>query len=232
MALNQDKDSTLMILIELPGGKLQFDERNTDHCLVAMFNPNRLTISRSAQWKSQDAAKRDNPELQFTSAEPSTLSVELLFDTFDTPEQKKRSVRDHTDKLLHLTTIEQHGDKHRPPVCQLKWGRVGVFFQGVLQQMEQQITLFMKDGTPVRSTVKCTFKQWETNQKDSVKQNKKSADVSKTWVVKRGDSLASIAAHEYGDPRKWRPIASANGLDDPLDLRPGSTLVLPALRVS
>ena len=56
-----------------------------------------------------------------------------------------------------------------------------------------------------------------------------SADVAKVWIVKQGQSLASIAGREYGDPRKWRPIAQANGIDDPTKLRPGAILVLPAL---
>lgn len=221
----------LTILVELPGGQLQFDEKNSDCCIVAMFNPTRFTISRSAQWESQKAAKRDSPELQFTSAEPSTLSIDLFFDTYDNPNEKKQKVSDLTRKLLHLTTVESHGDKHRPPVCRLKWGAADVFFQGVLQQLEQQYTLFMEDGTPVRATAKCTFKQWRSNQDDLNKQNLLSADVAKIWVVKRGQTLASIAAYEYRDPRKWRPIAEANGIEDPLDLRPGATLVLPPLRV-
>jgi len=220
----------LTILVELPGGQLQFDERNADCCIVAMFNPNRLTLSRSAQWQSQQTAKRDNPELQFTGAEPSTLGIELFFDTYDSPTLAKQSVADYTGKLLHLTTVETHGDKHRPPVCQLKWGSCGVFFQGVLQQLEQHYTLFMEDGTPVRATARCTFRQWQTNQTDLRKQNLMSADVAKVWTVRQGQTLAAIAAQEYRDPRHWRAIADANGIDDPLKLAPGTTLVLPALR--
>jgi nucleoid-associated protein YgaU len=51
----------------------------------------------------------------------------------------------------------------------------------------------------------------------------------KTYTVKRGDTLSSIAAAEYGDPARWRPIATANRITDPLSLRPGLVLALPAL---
>ena len=64
------------------------------------------------------------------------------------------------------------------------------------------------------------------------KQNLMSSDVAKIWVVKRGQSLATIAAAEYGDSRAWRIIADANGIDNPLDLVPGSRLLLPARRVA
>jgi nucleoid-associated protein YgaU len=43
-----------------------------------------------------------------------------------------------------------------------------------------------------------------------------------------GDSLASIAFREYGDPAKWRPLAAANNIDDPIRLCVGTTLIVPA----
>jgi nucleoid-associated protein YgaU len=46
-------------------------------------------------------------------------------------------------------------------------------------------------------------------------------------VVRDGDSLQSIAYAMYGDPTRWRSIAEANGIDDPLALRRGSTLSIP-----
>jgi hypothetical protein len=214
----------LVIQVEKEGGKLQFDQ---NHVVRAMFNPNKLTFSKSANWKSQEAAKRNTPELQYTNSEPRTLSLDLFFDTYDAPGTTKRDVREETDKVLGLTTIVR--DKHRPPVCRLWWGRAGMFFQCVLQQLEQTFTLFADDGKPVRATLRCTFKEWWTNYDDFKGQSLESSDVAKQRVVKRGDSLASIAAEEYRDPRKWRAIALANHIADPLDVTPGVALRLPAI---
>jgi nucleoid-associated protein YgaU len=217
----------LTILIEKSGAKLNFDQSES---VEALFNPERLTFSKSASWKTQNAAQRDTPELQFTNSEPRSLSVDLLFDTYDSPGVTKEDVRrKYTDRLLGLTVVETHGDKHRPPVCRLSWGRVGVFFQGVLERLEQQFTMFMDDGTPVRANVKCTFKEWRTNYDDLNRQHTQSADVAKTRITKRGESLAMIAAAEYGDPRKWRPIAIVNEIENPLDLKPGTVLLIPVL---
>ena len=44
-----------------------------------------------------------------------------------------------------------------------------------------------------------------------------------------GDNLASIAYAEYGDPAHWRPLAAFNGIDDPLRLPSGRTILLPSL---
>jgi nucleoid-associated protein YgaU len=207
------------------GSKLVF---YTSASIVVQFNPNRLSFSRSASWKSQDA-KRDTPEAQFTGSEgPTTLKIDLFFDTYDSPHPIKKDVREQTNEFLNLATVD--GDKHRPPVCRLLWGSMGMFFRGVLESLEQQFTLFMEDGTPVRATLNCTFKEWRTNEEDLIIQNLQSPDVAKTWIVKRGETLHGIAALEYRNPALWRPIAIENGIDDPINLIPGSVLLIPTLR--
>lgn len=222
----------LCILVEKNGSAYQFDDEGASSTIKAMFNPNKLTFGRTVKWGDQQAAKRDNPELQFTGSDPVTITIDLLFDTYDDPDLAKDSVKDkHIDKLMRLTTVESHGDLHRPPLCRLVWGTMGMFFQGVLTQLEVSYTMFIESGRPVRATARCSFKQWIGNLSDLQKQNLMSSDVAKTRLVKRGDSLATIAAAEYGDPRVWRVIAEANGIDDPLALLPGTRLVLPARHV-
>lgn len=218
----------LTIYIEKKDGLLQFGE---DRKIEAHFNPNRLSFSKSANWSGQPAAQRDTPELQFTNSDPRTLSVEFLFDTYDRPGTKKADVRDTTNQVLSLTTVEGHGEKkHRPPVCRLVWDRAGVIFVGVVQSVEQTFTMFMDNGIPVRATVRCSFKEWRTNTEDQQRQAKESSDLVKARVSKRGDTLAAIAADEYRDPRLWRPIAIASGIEDPLNLVPGTELRVPVLR--
>jgi nucleoid-associated protein YgaU len=217
----------LQIFAEKRGAYLVFEQ---NPAISANFNPNKLVFNKSVSWQKQSAAQRDVPELQFTNAQPRTLILDLLFDTYDTPNAAKEDVRKtYTQKLFDLTTVEKHGDKHRPPVCRLSWGRVGWFFQGVLEQLEQQFTLFMENGTPVRATSRCTFKEWRTNYDDLNRQRTESSDVAKTRIVKRGETLSSIAAEEYHDPSQWRSIATENEVDDPLSLLPGTVLLIPTL---
>jgi hypothetical protein len=223
----KDDPTKLKIIPEKAGGKLVFDDKEA---ILALFNPNELSLNRSVGWQSQKAAQRDTPELQFTTSEPRSLTINLLFDTYDTPELPKADVRQkYTDKVVALTTVEKHGDKHRPPVCRLEWGNFGQVFQGVLEKLDQKFTMFMGDGTPVRATVTCTFKEWRTNSEDQKRGNRKSSDITKMKILRRGDTLSSIAAEEYLDPAKWRPIALANGIEDPLRVTPGRALVVPRL---
>ena len=194
--------------------------------IVALFNPNQITIQKTANWRLVPVAERDVPPSQFTHGEPATLSMDLFFDTYE----PGIDVRLHTQPIFHLTTVERHGQIHRPPVCQLSWGLFGVFFQGVLQSVNQRFTLFLADGTPVRATVGCIFREWRSDREEERRLKKESVDVAKTRAVRRGDTLSSIAGEEYHDPTLWRPIAEANGIDNPRALRPGQVLTIPVLR--
>ena len=80
----------------------------------------------------------------------------------------------------------------------------------------------------MRATVDVTFKQYFEPDRQS--HRLQSADFAKRHVVRRGDTLSSIAFEEYGDPALWRHIAEENGIDDPLGLAPGQVLSIPALQ--
>jgi nucleoid-associated protein YgaU len=45
--------------------------------------------------------------------------------------------------------------------------------------------------------------------------------------VQPGETLDRISARYYGDPTRWRDLALANDIEDPLGLRPGSLLSVP-----
>ena len=45
--------------------------------------------------------------------------------------------------------------------------------------------------------------------------------------VQPGETLDRISARYYGDSTKWRLLAQANGIEDPLSVRPGSLLSVP-----
>ena len=194
--------------------------------IEAYFNPNKIVLGKSVKLLPQPAKGRDVPEQQFGNGDPRTFNLDLLFDTYDNDQIPKEPVTVHTAKLDKLIVISP--DLHRPPICELWWGKWGKLFEGVLENLDHEYTLFMEDGTPVRATSKCVFKEF----RDKRDQEKHSSDIAKQRIVRRGDTLSSIAAIEYLDPGLWRPIADHNGLDDPLDLEPGMVLLLPALTVS
>jgi len=52
---------------------------------------------------------------------------------------------------------------------------------------------------------------------------------NKTYTVRKGDTLASIAQDIYHDPGRWREIANANGIREPRRLTAGTILHVPPL---
>jgi nucleoid-associated protein YgaU len=52
--------------------------------------------------------------------------------------------------------------------------------------------------------------------------------VRRAHTLVEGDSLASVAYAEYGDPAAWRAVARFNGVDDPMRCAPGTRLLLPS----
>jgi nucleoid-associated protein YgaU len=45
--------------------------------------------------------------------------------------------------------------------------------------------------------------------------------------IAAGEKLVDLAARYLGDAGRWREIATANNIDDPFALQPGSRVVIP-----
>ncbi len=58
---------------------------------------------------------------------------------------------------------------------------------------------------------------------------KKSASQKRSYVVKSGDTLASISRRFYKTSSRWKKIRDANAdkIDDPQNLKIGETLTIP-----
>lgn len=208
--------------------------------IEALFNPREISRSRSVSWDGQGTQQ------QFVSVQPATLSIELFFDTYEsraaastwaqvasfvTPANPFQTgdatdVTTLTARVANLAKVDK--ELHRPPLCTLSWGAFENIFTGVLTQVAERFTMFLPDGTPVRATLSCSFVESLTVA-EARRGELHSADVVKTWLVCRNDTLHGIAAAQYGDPRRWRHIAAANGIVNPRDLRPGTVLTIPRL---
>lgn len=223
LPIQSGKLEKLKIFVETAQGKF------SPTPVEVLFNPSQISIQKSAKWAAKPSKEGDTGQTQFTHGEPASLSIELFFDTYE----KQTDVRDHTQKIFFLTTVQEHGDLHRPPLCELVWGKFNLSgdlqCKWVLENLSQRFELFLADGTPVRATLGCSFKQWRGDQTEARLLNKQSADVAKTYTVRRGDTLSSIAAQLYNDASMWRAIAETNRIINPRKLEPGRTLVIPRI---
>lgn len=189
--------------------------------IEVLFNPNQYTVEKGNQIAEAGVPGLSAPILQYVHGNTRTLSMELFFDTYE----EQIDVRVFTDAIYFLLEIDP--DKHVPPICMITWGSLS--FRGVMDKVSGRFTLFLADGTPVRATLNVTFREFIDVQVLVRQRPTRSADHRKTYTVKQGDTLGGIAYQEYGDARKWRPIAAANAIQRPRHLEPGAQLHIPAL---
>lgn len=189
--------------------------------MLAQFNPKELSISKSIDWSPQKASGADAAEQQFTSGQGRTLSFELFFDRYEMNLPVLLDVMS-LDKMTKIVD-----EKHRPPIVRFIWG--AFWFKGIFKQMQVRYTMFLNYGAPCRATVACTMQEYMALEEQRMGTKLQSPDHAKLRLVKRGETLQSIATTEYDDPSEWRRIANANGIDDPLWLEPGIELIVPPI---
>jgi hypothetical protein len=201
--------------------------------VVALFNPNTYSISKSVEYQQHRRKELNAPLLSFVGGGSRTLSLQLFFDVTEFPKVggwRVNDVRELTNKLVDLTRISRN--TMRPPVCRVFWGSSRFAnsdfpFTGVVSSLQQEFTYFDSSGTPLRANLSVSFTEFLGWGKDSEKDLRKTDPEFTTRVVRRGDNLSSIAADIYKDPGAWRTIAEANNIDDPRRLEVGKSLQIP-----
>ncbi|MER6592581.1 CIS tube protein [Micromonospora purpureochromogenes] len=197
--------------------------------ITFMFNPNQLTLTKSASWITHIVRGAEEVGIpEFTGSGPRTLSLEVFLDVTDT---HARTVQQRVDELLTClvpTAPSIRAKAPSPPWVKFAWGQFQtVSFYAYVSSVNASYTLFDANGTPLRATCSLTLTEISGNVPG---QNPTSGSRSARRVHRAvdGDSLALLAHREYGDPTVWRVIAEANDIDDPMRLRAGTELLLPA----
>ena len=191
------------------------------------FNPKEVTITKSVKWERKPTKRSEKagpPE--FIGPEPSKMTLEMFFDATD---KRDASVVKAVETLLSccVATKKSAGQtKATPPLVVLHWGTI-TSFPAFVTSVSAKFTLFNSDGTPIRATCSVSLEEMPGV---TFPQNPTSGshEVRRVHRTIAGDTLASVAYAEYGDPNAWRPLAAFNGIDDPLRVRTGTMLLLPS----
>ena len=212
--------------------------------IKVQFNPASYSITKSVTWggtttEASEAGKKcagtnkklNAPTKHFGGGGSRTLTFDLFFDVTEPVNgEQVKDVRVKTNELVKLTRIERTGEnKGKPPVCTISWGGSdgsGISdlpFRGVITNLTQKFTLFDGQGNPLRAELGVTFTEFINPTKDQ----KETDPEFTTHIVRRGDTLSSIAAKMYSKPVLWRVIANANNVDDPRGIEIGRALHIP-----
>jgi hypothetical protein len=190
--------------------------------IPVMFNPPEYQLVKTNQFAEIGVPGLGSSLLQFVRGGSQTLTMDLFFDTTDVG----IDVRLVTDEVVGLTALNP--DTHGPPSLLFVWGTLA--FPCVLERVTQTFEYFNALGMPLRARLNVSFKEHSLLDDLVASTPLLSADRAKRRVFKQGDSLQRIAAEAYADPRKWRPIAEASNIDNPLTIAPGRGLTIPTLR--
>lgn len=207
--------------------------------IPCQFNPSSVKVGKPVNWHPEDEnhGQTGNQKVEMQATKPllnaplmvfgggnsATFSLDLIFDTTG---DGNTDVRNYTNQLLKLTLI--CSGKKTPPYVLFIWGEYSSFLS-VVTRVDVTYTHFLGSGRPVRARANVTFVQAsDTDGGKLPSQNPTSlTEARKTHLVRQGERIDTLAYREYRSCARWREIAEANGLDNPLDLRPGQILVIP-----
>jgi Contractile injection system tube protein/LysM domain len=206
-------------------------ELETKKRIYCWFNPTTFSHSRSSSWSGKARPAQAVPDLAYSGGESEQLNLSLLLQS--DPQMKGRAGADVAKSittlfsLLNPTVSVPDRDQQRPPWAKFVWGQY-VSNESVVVSVSVVREYFDPDGAPLRAKVDLVLRQFRPgpNQGPPPSQNPttRATHERRMHTVSPGDSLQSIAYHHLGDPTRWKEIATANGIDDPLRLEPGLAL--------
>jgi hypothetical protein len=130
----------------------------------AQYNPKELQVDKTVPWQKKSQANKTQEtgiQLEFTGAEGRSLTLELLFDGFET----KSSVAGKVETLNTMASVLEPGSadetKRRPHLCVVTWGSTVPTFKCVIESLSVKYTMFSDQGVPLRAT--CTVKLKEAD---------------------------------------------------------------------
>lgn len=231
-------------------------KQNKDAKIEAHFNPQSLQVTYRIGGPGGALAQshRENKQgaIEQATGYLAELVVDLLFDTTESGED----VRNTTLKIVAMMKGPEDDKQSQkeatsaPPreLVRFSWGTF--LFNGSIQSLSETLDFFSEQGVPLRSTVKLTLNGVELERETPGASSGQggpglSASVGSPGGVgfsagtslstgiavgttpltlsQAGDTLQSLASRARTD---WKAIASANNIDNPRLVQPGTVLNL------
>lgn len=195
-----------------------------EESIDVQFNPEEYSLDLGNSFAEIGIPGLPASPIQYVRGNLPSLRMELFCDTYE----QRRDVREETRKITNL--LNKDPQTQAPPILLFVWGSLN--FKCVLESVGQRFTMFDNNGKPVRATLTVVFKQYEPVEIEieqiSTEPGFAIPPPPQLRTLLEGDSLTQIAGEVLGDPGAWREIAELNNIDDPFNLVPGQSLVLPS----
>ena len=188
------------------------------------FNPKEWAITHAADWKAE-TSKKSPPPPEFKGPKPASATVEVFLDECEKEGGDISKTVARLRKIVAPEPTSVSSNKPSAPHVLFQWG-TAITFKGYVESVAVKYTMFRGEGTPIRGTCTLTMKEFPST---PGKTNPTSGGPpgNRTHRMVTGDTLASVAYAEYGDPTQWRRLAEANGIDDPSRIPEGTKILVP-----
>jgi nucleoid-associated protein YgaU len=113
-----------------------------------------------------------------------------------------------------------------PVKLKFTWG-AELNFPVCLRKVDITYVRFAPSGEPIRAEISLSLYQNRVKNLPGTNPTSGGPAGRRTRVLDSSDRLPALAAANYGRPAAWRQIAQANGVDDPLRMKPGTAVFLP-----
>lgn len=190
------------------------------------YNPEEFTVQQSADWYSTpQPALGGGGEPQFQGVQPKSMDVKMLLDTFSIPPNPPEAAILILKEAMQPTQASLALRDAKPPTVMFGWGTNIVLDRAFIKSISVTYKRFLL-GNPVRAEVTVALEEVPSVVPGT---NPTSGGIAtrRTHTMIEGDTLASVAWEEYHDPTKWRALAEANGIDDPMRIPTGTVLLVP-----
>lgn len=204
-------------------GKVEVIDGNS---FEVMLNPASYNRSYSISYNDDEAQGQSASSLKFNVIKPQGFSFDIILDGTGVVDQSAPAVKDQIQGLKDI--VAYSGDEHQPPVTKVLWGTL-IFF-GCLTSMSVDYTLFKPSGEPLRAKVTVAFKEFMSQEEESLRADRKSADLTHVVEVRAGDTLPLLCERIYKDSGYYTQVARLNNINNFRDIKPGTRLFFPPLR--
>lgn len=198
--------------------------------IPVQFNP--TTLKLTIQNQMEGGKSKGKQKRQHIGSSSTKLTMQLVFDTSDEGTvENPRSVRDKTKEIVKfLIPPTNAGDKPPPPRLRFHWGTF--LFDGIMENITEEVDLFAENGTPLRAKLDVTISEqkaeYQFDAPNQVAQNNSNApkpgavagngpgtsgsdSTNRTASALDGESLQGFLARNGLDPGAWRSVADQVG---------------------
>ena len=175
------------------------------------FNPKEVSLARTVPWSDKNHVGKDAMTPEYTGSQPRSLDLELMFDGYEINYALTDPIA-ILEELATPTDITSGTEKERRPhYCVVTWGcgKRAAFppFRCVIESVTTKITMFAKDGAPLR--VVANVKVREARMNDDKRFDAAEAK-QLAWVSSKADGRTS---DEQRQDAEWRRRELENELE-------------------